>query len=65
MKKCSDGDIVVFGDELNDLSMFMPEWTCIAMGNGRKELQAKADYVTGRSDEDGIGQALRKFGWIS
>ena len=25
-------DVVVFGDEKNDLSMFIPEWTSIAMG---------------------------------
>ena len=26
-----DEEIAVFGDDLKDLSMFMPEWTCIAM----------------------------------
>lgn len=61
---CTDEDIVVFGDGKNDLSMFMPEWTCIAMGNGKPELKAKADYVTRDSDDDGIGYALRHFGWI-
>ena len=60
----TDEDVVVFGDELNDLSMFLPEWTCICMGNGRDELKARADFVTRDSDDDGIGYALRPFGWI-
>ena len=39
-------DVVVFGDEKNDLSMFIDEWTSIAMGNAIDELKAKATYVT-------------------
>jgi hydroxymethylpyrimidine pyrophosphatase-like HAD family hydrolase len=61
---CKDSDVVVFGDELNDLSMFLPEWTCIAMGNAREEVKARADFVTRNCDDDGIGYALRHFGWI-
>lgn len=60
----ADEDVVVFGDELNDLSMFIPEWTCIAMGNGREELKAKADFVTKDADQGGIRYALKHFGWI-
>lgn len=59
-----DEDVVVFGDSKNDLSMFLPEWTCIAMGNATPELKAQADYVTLDADKDGIGHALRHFGWI-
>lgn len=55
---------VVFGDGMNDLSMFKPEWFKIAMGNGRDELKARADYVTDACDQDGIWKACRKFGWI-
>jgi Cof subfamily protein (haloacid dehalogenase superfamily) len=61
---CKDSDVVVFGDELNDLSMFLPEWTCIAMGNAREEVKARADFVTRNCDDDGVGYALRYFGWI-
>ncbi len=39
-------DVVVFGDEKNDLSMFRDEWTSIAMGNAIDELKEKATYVT-------------------
>ena len=57
-------DVVVFGDNYNDLSMFMPEWTSIAMGNGVPELKARASYVTSNADDDGIYNACRHFGWI-
>lgn len=57
-------DVVVFGDEKNDLSMFRDEWTSIAMGNAIEELKAKASYVTDDNDKDGIYHACRHFGWI-
>lgn len=57
-------DVVVFGDASNDLKMFIPEWTSIAMGNGIEALKERATYVTKRADEDGIEYACRHFGWI-
>lgn len=57
-------DVVVFGDETNDLSMFNDEWTCIAMGNGVDALKQKATYVTSDVDKDGIYNACVHFGWI-
>ena len=57
-------DVVVFGDAVNDLVMFDPLWTSIAMGNGMAELKAKADYVTAANTDDGILKACRHFGWI-
>ena len=57
-------DVVVFGDALNDMSMFCPEWTSVAMGNACEELKAKADYVTDSCYDDGIWNACRHFGWI-
>lgn len=57
-------DVVVFGDAKNDLKMFRPEWTSIAMGNAIDELKRKATFVTKRSDEDGIEFACKHFGWI-
>lgn len=61
----SDSQVVVFGDGMNDLSMFVPEWTCIAMGNARSALKEKASYITDTVDHDGIWKACRHFGWIS
>ena len=57
-------DVVVFGDDYNDLTMFTDKWTCIAMGNAREELKAKATYVTDDVMHDGIYKACKHFGWI-
>lgn len=57
-------DVVVFGNDYNDLTMFTDQWTCIAMGNAREELKAKATYVTDDVMNDGIYKACRHFGWI-
>lgn len=57
-------DVVVFGDGLNDVTMFSPEWTSIAMGNAREVLKQRADFVTAACDDDGIMKACEHFGWI-
>lgn len=57
-------DVVVFGDDFNDLVMFKPEWTCIAMGNACDALKEKATFVTRTSYEDGIEYACQHYGWI-
>lgn len=59
-----DEDIVVFGDNTNDVKMFKPEWTSIAMGNAVQKLKDVADFVTKDADDDGIEYACRHFGWI-
>ena len=51
-------DVIAFGDSNNDLPMFQAAGYTVAMGNGSEELKAKADYVTGTLEEDGICQAL-------
>lgn len=57
-------DVVVFGDDYNDLVMFDKNWTSIAMGNACDALKAKADFVTKKNTEDGIYYACEKFGWF-
>ena len=57
-------DVVVFGDDLNDLGMFNKKWFCIAMGNAKEALKEKADYVTDAVWNDGVYKACVKFGWI-
>ncbi len=57
-------DVVVFGDDYNDLIMFDPRWTSIAMGNACDALKEKASYVTDANVNDGIEKACRHFGWI-
>ena len=61
----SDDRIVVFGDGLNDCSMFRPEWMTVAMGECEAGFEKKkAKYITDDADDDGIYNACRHFGWI-
>lgn len=57
-------DVVVFGDDYNDLVMFDSTWTNIAMGNACLELKNKASYITDSNVEDGIYKACEYFGWF-
>lgn len=57
-------DAVVFGDGRNDLSMFLPDWTCVAMGNACAELKRRADFVTRDVGDHGILRACERFGWL-
>lgn len=55
-------DAIVFGDGINDLSMFVDEWYKVAMGNACEELKARADYITTDVDKDGIWYACKELG---
>lgn len=57
-------DVVVFGDDTNDLVMFDKRWFSIAMGNAVDELKEAADYVTDTNVNDGIYKACKHFNWI-
>ena len=57
-------DVVVFGDDYNDLDMFDERFFKVAMGNGCEALKAKADYVADENVKDGIYKTCERFGWI-
>ena len=57
-------DAVVFGDGLNDITMFRKPFFGVAMGNARPVIKERADYITDDNDKGGILNACRKFGWI-
>lgn len=57
-------DVVVFGDDDNDIVMFNEAWCSIAMGNGKDSLKQIATYVTDANVDDGIYKACEKFGWF-
>lgn len=57
-------DVVVFGDDSNDLVMFDPRWTSIAMGNACNALKAKADMIAEANVDDGIYRICKQQGWI-
>lgn len=57
-------DVVVFGDDTNDMDMFAPEFYKVAMGNGHPDLMAAADEVAPPNIEDGIYKVCEKNGWF-
>lgn len=55
---CRPGQIIAFGDNLNDLGLFDTAGTRVAMANAVPELKARADHVTDGNDEDGVARWL-------
>lgn len=53
-------EIVCFGDNLNDLSMFEQSDLKIAVANARDEVKAAADIIIGSNDSDGVAEYLRQ-----
>ena len=60
--KISPEDVMVFGDQGNDVSMFEnPSFKKIAMGNAIEDIKEKSDFVTDDNNHNGIAKALKKF----
>lgn len=57
-------DTMAFGDGINDLEMLQAAGVGVAMGQGRDEIKAIADYVSDSVEKDGIVSALKAFGQI-
>ncbi len=57
-------EVIVFGDDTNDLDMFAPEFYKVAMGNGHPDLKAAADEVAPANVEDGIYRVCEEHGWF-
>ena len=57
-------NVMVFGDELNDLELFDYAGISIAMGVSHDKVKEKADYITKTLEEDGIFDALERFGMV-
>ncbi|MDO4537120.1 MAG: HAD hydrolase family protein, partial [Coriobacteriales bacterium] len=55
-------DAIVFGDAMNDVSMFVDGWYKVAMGNACDEVKALADYITTDVITDGIWNACEYLG---
>ncbi len=54
-------NVMAFGDEENDLPMLTRVGCGVAMGNAPAHVQAQCRYVTARFDENGIGEAIRRY----
>ena len=60
--KIDQSQVMVFGDQGNDISMFSnPNFKKVAMGNAIELIKDSADYVTDDNDHDGIARALKKY----
>lgn len=57
-------ETMAIGDGGNDIAMLKHAGVGIAMGNAADKVKAVADYVTDSVDDDGIYNALKKFGLI-
>lgn len=53
--------VIAIGDNYNDVDMIRFAGLGIAMGNAPEDVKRHALYVTLSNDEDGVGEALRKF----
>lgn len=52
--------IIVFGDNLNDLSMFEEADTKIAVGNAHPDVKDAADFIVGSNDDDGVAREIKE-----
>lgn len=58
---CTMENVMALGDGLNDVTMLQMAGISVAMENAAPEVKAVAKYVTGKNDESGVAQAIRKF----
>ncbi len=52
------GEIVAFGDGINDLPMLQAAGLSVAVANAREELKHACDHVCGSNEEDGVAHFL-------
>lgn len=57
-------DTCAFGDSGNDINMLKIAKLGICMGNGYSNCKQVADYITDTTDNDGIYNAMKHFGFI-
>ncbi|MGK9326684.1 Cof-type HAD-IIB family hydrolase [Aerococcus urinaeequi] len=53
--------VMVIGDEENDLAMLKWAGTSVVMENGRPDVKAFADYITDSNENDGVAKAIDHF----
>jgi Cof subfamily protein (haloacid dehalogenase superfamily) len=55
------GEVMVLGDEANDIPMFNFAGVAVAMGNGSDAAKGAATFITADNDHDGWAKAVDKF----
>ncbi|MGM0502276.1 MAG: Cof-type HAD-IIB family hydrolase [Bacillota bacterium] len=53
--------VVVIGNNFNDVAMFEVAGVAVAMGNSPQEVKEEADFVTKSNQESGVADALKKI----
>ena len=53
--------VLVIGDNQNDIEMFRYAGHSVVMDNADDEIKAHADYVTSSNDDDGVAEAIEKL----
>ncbi|MEY8371330.1 Cof-type HAD-IIB family hydrolase [Aerococcaceae bacterium 50-4] len=53
--------VMVIGDEENDLAMLKWAGTSVVMENGRADVKEYADYITDSNENDGVAKAIDHF----
>ena len=61
LMKVSSDQVLVFGDNYNDTSMFDVVKYSVAMGNSTKEIQDKATHVTKSNEEQGVSWFIKNY----
>ena len=54
-------DVLVFGDEINDLAMFEFAGRSVAVANAAALVRAAATHVTASNDDDGVAQVIESI----
>ena len=54
-------DVIVIGDDKNDLSMFKVAGVSVAMENASRELKKEADEITKSNIQNGVAEVLYKY----
>lgn len=52
--------VLVFGDNFNDISMFEIAGVSVAMKNSQKEVMQKADFITSSNNENGVSEFIKE-----
>ncbi|MGL5256845.1 MAG: Cof-type HAD-IIB family hydrolase [Proteocatella sp.] len=60
MYKIPTSEIMVLGDQKNDLSMFEIAGLKVAMANGNSRLKTAADFITKSNNDSGVAYAINK-----
>ncbi|MCI5773886.1 MAG: HAD family hydrolase [Erysipelotrichaceae bacterium] len=53
-------EVLFFGDNYNDLSVFDKFPNCVAMANADREIKLKARYICKSNNENGVGSFVKK-----